>query len=429
MNMNFIIKNHRCTLLLFFCVLLVVSCKKATLPGVTTGTVNRITQRDAYSGGQVTSDGNDHITARGVCWSTTNEPTILDNKSSDSTGTGLFTSHITGLSASTNYYVRAYATNGEGTAYGASLGFTTDPVALAEISTIGLKSMTTTTAQCGGDISSDGGLTVTERGVCWNTTGLPTIVDSHSSDGTGAGAFYSTLTDLAVGTTYYVRAYATNNIGTAYGNQMTYVHIEPLTDNDGNVYGVVTIGTQIWMGENLATTTFNDGSPIPNVVNGIDWANTSTPAYCWYNNSAPSFKVPYGALYNWYAVNTGKLCPAGWRVPTSDDYILLLGFLGGENVAGGKMKEAGTVHWLTPNVGASNGSGFTALPGGGRYNVYSEGGSFVDLGMYGYHWSSSQGTNTAKGVSFDMSYMLNVVGKDEFPKGDGGSVRCIKNSR
>jgi uncharacterized protein (TIGR02145 family) len=303
--------------------------------------------------------------------------------------------------------VRAYATNGEGTGYGDIVPFTTDPVALAVLTTTGLKSLSLTTAQCGGNITND----------------------AHTSDVTGTTVFTGTLTDLTLGSTYYVRAYATNLVGTSYGNQLTYVHVEPVTDNDGNVYGVVTIGTQIWMGENLRTTTYNDGSLIPNVVNGTEWANTSTPAFCWYNNSAPSFKIPYGALYNWYAASSGKLCPVGWHVPTSDDFALLIGYLGGESVAGGKLKEAGTEHWKTPNLGATNGSGFTALPGGGRYNVYSQGGTFSDMGMYAYHWSSTVGTNTSKGVSFDLSYALNVIGKDEVPKGDGGSVRCIKNSK
>ena len=407
---------------------LLYTCKKATLPGVTTGTVTRIEQTSAYCGGQVTNDGGTRITARGVCWNTMGDPAISDNKTSDSTGTGLFSSHMTGLSPSTLYYVRAYASNSEGTSYGDVLTFTTDPVALATLITLGLKSLSPESSQGGGDISNDGGSPVTARGVCWNATGGPTIADNHTSDGTGTGQFYSILTGLSLNTTYYVRAYATNDIGTAYGTQVSFEQSEPILDHDGNAYSVVTIGAQVWMGENLRTTTFNDGAAIPNVIGGQDWANTSTAAYCWYNNSETGYKIPYGALYNWYAVNTGKLCPVGWHVPTSDEFVELLDYLGGSGIAGGKLKEAGTSHWLTPNYGATNGSGFTAVPGGGRYNIYSEGGAFADIGMFAYHWSSTAGTETSKGVSYDISYMLNVVGKDEFPKGDGGSVRCIKNS-
>ena len=408
----------------------IVSCKKATLPGVTTGTVSRITQSDAYSGGQVYSDGHDNVTARGVCWGTSSDPTVSGNKSSDSTGTGLFTSHITGLTASTTYYVRAYATNSEGTAYGDNVSFTTDDVTYPTVTTVGLKSTTPTTAQSGGEVTNDGGAAVTQRGVCWNTTGMPTTTDSHTSDGTGAGVYASTLTGLEVGITYYVRAYAINSFGTSYGSQVVYVQREPVADVDGNTYSVVTIGTQEWLGENLKTTKLNDGTQLPNVMNGLDWANTQIPAYCWYANNEPGFKNPYGALYNWHAVNTGKLCPAGWHVPTNDEFVVLIAAVGGESVAAAKLKEAGTAHWKTPNTGATNGYGFTALPGGGRYNIYSEGGAFSDMTMYGYHWSASQSTtNSSNAISYDMSYLLSKIGKDEFPKGDGGSVRCIKDSK
>ncbi len=181
------------------------------------------------------------------------------------------------------------------------------------------------------------------------------------------------------------------------------------------------------MGENLKTTTFNDGSAIPNITNGNEWANTETPAYCWYNNDASAFRTSYGALYNWYAANTGKLCPVGWHVPSADEYTTLVNYLGGTTVAGGKLKEAGLAHWISPNIGATNGSGFTALPGGGRYNIYSEGGAFSDLGYYGYLWTSSESTNNSNAYSFDMTYLLDEAGRDEYSKRDGGSVRCIQD--
>ena len=407
---------------------LIASCKKATLPSVTTGSVTRIQQTSAYSGGQVTDDGGVLISARGVCWSLSFDPTISDSKSSDSTGSGLFTSHITGLTPNTVYYVRAYATNSEGTSYGAMGTFTTTLVAVPSIETSGLKSVTPVTAAGGGDVTNDGGLALTERGVCWNTTGSPTLTDSHTSDGTGTGLFYTTLTELTIGTSYHVRAYATNSLGTGYGNDIEFTQLEPILDHDGNAYSVVTIGTQIWLGENLKTTTFNDGTAITNISGGTEWANMDTPAFCWYNNSEPAFKGLYGGIYNWYAVNTGKLCPVGWHVPAVDDFTVLIGYLGGDQVAGGKLKEAGTLHWAAPNTGAVNGSGFTALPGGGRYNVYSQGGAFTDLGYFGYWWSSTVSTTASNAFSYDMGYNINRINKGEYGKSDGGSVRCIKDN-
>jgi uncharacterized protein (TIGR02145 family) len=416
-------------LLLAFSILAVFSCKKASLPGVTTGSVTRILQTSAYSGGQVISDGGVQVYARGVCWNTSEDPTISDNKSSDSTGFGLFTSHITGLTANTLYYVRAYATNSEGTSYGANVTFTTLPPAVPSLATSGLKSVTLTTAQGTGEITNDGGLAITDRGICWNTTGTPTIADNHTAAGSGGEIFFATLTELTIGTTYYVRSYATNSLGTGYGNEVIFIQMEPVTDADGNAYSVITIGTQVWMGENLKTTKFNDGTAIPTVTTGMNWANTTTPAFCWYNDNEPEYKATYGALYNWFAVNTGKLCPAGWHVPTSDEFTTLIAFNGGEKTAGGPLKEAGTAHWAAPNVGATNGSGFTALPGGGRYNIGSQGGAFSDLGKYGYHWSSSSSIETEFAISFEMGYDFNQVSKDEYSKRDGGTVRCIKNGQ
>ena len=426
--MNYSVKIPSSIIILIISVLSVSSCKKAKLPSVTTVTVTRIQQRSAYSGGQITSDGDAHISAMGVCWNSTPDPDLTNSKTSDTTSTGVFISHITGLEASTMYYLRAYATNSEGTAYGEPVSFTTDAPAIPTLTTSPLKSVTLTTAAGGGDITNDGGIQVTDRGVCWNITGNPTITDAHTSDGGGDGLFSSTLTELTLNTTYFVRAYATNSLGTSYGDELEYKQVEPVTDNDGNAYRIVTIGTQVWMAENLRTTTFNDGTAITNVSAGNQWATTSSPAFCWYNNSETDVKDPYGALYNWYAVNTGKLCPTGWHVPTLAEYAYLIALLDGDKIAGGKLKEAGTAHWFDPNVGATNGSGFTALPGGGRYNYYSQPGIFADLSYYGYLWSASASTNEALAVSFDLAYYSNQIHQGEYSKGDGESVRCIQDS-
>lgn len=139
-----------------------------------------------------------------------------------------------------------------------------------------------------------------------------------------------------------------------------------ITDIDGNSYKTVKIGTQVWMAENLKTTKYSDGAAITNITDGAAWVALTTPAYCWYNNDASAYKDAYGGLYNLYAVMTGKLCPTGWHVPTNDDWNTLGTYLGGTAVAGGKMKETGTTHWLSPNVGATNESGFNGLATGYR---------------------------------------------------------------
>ena len=189
-------------------------------PNVTTTPITDITSTTAASGGNVTSDGGGTVTARGVCWSTSQNPTIADNHITDGNGTGSFTSSITGLASGATYYVRAYATNSVGTAYGEEKSFTT--LALPTVTTTSVTAITSSTATSGGNVSSDGGATVTARGVCWSTSHNPTISGSHTSDGTGTGSFTSNLTGLTTGTTYYVRAYATNSVGTAYGEEVSF---------------------------------------------------------------------------------------------------------------------------------------------------------------------------------------------------------------
>ncbi|MCE9540009.1 MAG: DUF1566 domain-containing protein, partial [Bacteroidetes bacterium] len=167
------------------------------------------------------NDGGAAITARGVCWSTSVNPTTADSKTTNGTGTGTFSSNLTGLAVSTTYYVRAYAISIAGTTYGNQESFTTIAV-LATLSTTTTTSVTTTAASSGGNITNDGGATITVRGVCWSISTNPTTVDNISTDGAGTGIFTSSLTGLTMGTIYYVRAYATNSIGTAYGNELSF---------------------------------------------------------------------------------------------------------------------------------------------------------------------------------------------------------------
>ncbi len=193
------------------------------LPTVTTASITAITLVTATAGGNVTADGGATVTARGVCWSTTSNPVATGNHTTDGTGTGIFTSAITGLSAGTLYHVRAYATNTVGTAYGGDSVFSTTITAvLPTVITSTISSITSTTASSGGNVTSNGGATVTARGVCWSTTANPVATGNHTTDGNGTGIFTSALTGLTAGTTYHVRAYATNSAGTAYGGDSSF---------------------------------------------------------------------------------------------------------------------------------------------------------------------------------------------------------------
>jgi uncharacterized protein (TIGR02145 family) len=201
-----------------------------------------------------------------------------------------------------------------------------------------------------------------------------------------------------------------------------------VTDIDGNTYNTVPIGTQEWMAENLRTTRYQNGDDIPIVTDGNEWEELETGAWCWYDKDN-QYETPYGKLYNWYAAADDRnVCPVGWRLPSDDDWAELTDFLGGKYAAGGKMKatgtrEAGSGLWHEPNTGATNESGFSGLPGGGR----DTSGVFGYLGFYGIWWSSSQyDTRDAWGAVLDYSNM-NMHRTEYYRKKSGFSVRCIKD--
>ncbi len=195
-----------------------------------------------------------------------------------------------------------------------------------------------------------------------------------------------------------------------------------VTDADGNVYHTVQVGSQVWMVENLKTTKYNDGSPVTPITDNTVWAGRTTEAYCWYNNDEATNKNTYGALYNWYAVKSGKLCPAGWKVPSDQDWTTLFNSLGGDStLVGGKLKEAGTAHWVTPNTGADNSSGFTALPAGSHYTN----GVFYLMGKYGWYWSSNE-SSSEEAWHIYVQYNTSNIYRKAASKKIGFSVRCIK---
>jgi uncharacterized protein (TIGR02145 family) len=192
-------------------------------------------------------------------------------------------------------------------------------------------------------------------------------------------------------------------------------------DYDGNSYSVVKIGNQLWMAENLATTRFSDGTKIPSVSDYKAWSNLLSPGFCWYFNEAENYKASYGALYNGYTVSTGKLCPEGWHVPSAEEWQTLMNFSGGKEV-GGKLKETGNEHWMSPNEGATNEVGYSALPGGSR----GIRGSFFDDRLQGYWWSSTDLDNN-NSLYNSLRYSSNEVKSSSDDKKSGFSVRCIKD--
>jgi uncharacterized protein (TIGR02145 family) len=290
------------------------------------------------------------------------------------------------------------------------------------LSTTVVTGITITTAVSGGTITSDGGAAVTARGVCWSSTNPnPKVADNKTNDGTGSGSFISHLEGLPESTHCYASAYATNSKGTAYGVTIMFTtkgSTGAVSDIDGNSYATIPIGTQVWMAENLKVVHYRNGDAIPNVTDANAWNNLSTGAYCWYNNNLTNKNI-YGGLYNWYSITDSRgIAPPGWHVPTQIEWQTLVNFLGNDTQAGGQMKEAGTAHWLSPNTGATNESGFTALPGGSQ--------SFTDLHYIGNWWSVTEYDLTSADILY-IGYNGAGTSGGSSQKTCGFSVRCVRD--
>jgi uncharacterized protein (TIGR02145 family) len=425
--------------------LLLFSCKKKhSPPELTTTDVTSVTQTSAVSGGWVTNEGGAPVLSKGVCWNTLESPTISNNKTTEYGGHGVFVSSINDLSPNTLYHLRAYASNAIGINYGNEVTFRTSQIEPPSVTTAEISSVSETKATTGGSVTSCNGSNVTARGVCWSRVQTPTILCEKTNDGSGAGDFVSNLVDLMPASGYFVRAYATNAAGTSYGPVIAFntSQIPPpqfnmelsygsLNDIDGNSYKTIQIGSQTWMAENLKTTKFNDGTDMQNVTDSATWANLSTPAYCFLFNEPTVFKATYGALYNWFAVNTGKLCPSGWHVPSDVEWHDLSLFLDPATeyrtnesfLAGGMLKESGTMHYRYSNIGATNETGFTALPGGMRWKSPE----FMIAAFFGYWWSSTE-------MSSDVAWSIIISGGSKTLnrnssgiKTRGYSIRCLKD--
>jgi uncharacterized protein (TIGR02145 family) len=272
----------------------------------------------------------------------------------------------------------------------------------------------------GGNISSDGGATVSARGLVYSTSTNPTLSNTVLTISSGTGSFLGTLTGLSPITTYYIRAYATNSAGTAYGNETSFTTLPTVTDIDGNIYKTIQIGDQVWMSENLKTSRYRNGGLIPYVTDNTAWGNL-TGAWSYYNNADSNNEI-YGKLYNWYTTLGDTLCPTGWGVPTDAEWTTLTTDLGGESVAGDKMKSVGTAYWNSPNTGATNESGFSALPGGYR----NSDGSFASIRNFAFFWSATESVN-------GFAWFRHLTSNDGFVyrynlnKSFGASVRCLRD--
>tara|TARA_R110002073_G_scaffold72537_1_gene177670 strand:- start:704196 stop:705386 length:1191 start_codon:yes stop_codon:yes gene_type:complete len=389
---------------------LLMSCETDELTNVnmvTTAEVNFISETKATGGGRIFNGGKSTVNSRGICWGTAPAPTLSNNRTIDGSGDGNFISSLTALQPNTTYYVRAYASNSDGTVYGDDVKFTTQSSAVPILQTMTISNITATSCKSGGSIQFEGASAVTDRGVCWSVNNPPTIADSKTSDGIGVGDFTSSVTGLDSNFSYYVRAYATNSEGTAYGNLLYFKpYKSTVTDIDGNVYTTVSIGSQVWTVENLKVTKYQNGDLIPTITDNALWNTTKSGAFCNYDNSAANTNT-YGLLYNWYAASDSRnVAPEGWRVATYEDYQQLVNYLGGPWEAEAKMKI----------------NGFKPLPSGKR----NRDGNFYDKDVYPYYWTATEyheGSTWARYLVLDGG-VLDIV---NLSKNYGFAIRCIRN--
>ncbi len=324
------------------------------------------------------------------------------------------------------------------------------------INTAEISEITQTTATCGGNIVSDGGTTIMERGVCWSTMPNPTVQMNKTSDGTGTGSFTSDVVYLNPASTYYIRAYATTSDEiTYYGNSHVITTLPEANapnnilnpdltygtakDIDGNEYHIITLGSQTWMAENLRVAKYRNGDVIPNITDNTKWKKADSGAQCAYYNTPDTNSIAkFGLLYNFYAVSDSRnLAPQGWHVASDEEWTALINYLAANMGISKSAAQAlaakpdwrestipGAVGCLDPDTYSSlnNSSGFCAVPAGGRF-IYGE---FNNIADYSGWWTSNgNDKNTAWFRS--LNYYSATIGRNTTDKHYGLSVRCVKD--
>jgi uncharacterized protein (TIGR02145 family) len=422
--------------LLILALSLVAGCKKdqaKTLAQLTTTAISNITSTSAQTGGDITGDGGSPISQSGICWATHSNPTVGDSTSQAGTSGGSFSISLSNLNANTTYYVRAYAINGSGTAYGNDDSLMTSK-GLPTIITSTVTNIIPLVATSGGNVTNDGGASVTARGLCYSTSPHPTISNFITSDSNGIGAFIDSMKPLASQTQYYVRAYATNSFGTAYGNEINFTSssANTVTDIDGNVYSYIVIGGQTWMTSNLKVTHYQNGDPVINgLATNFNWWNDSydslyVGAYTFPNGDTTQ-KAAYGLLYNNYACNDSRnIAPVGWHVATDGDWETLEF---NEGMLASDTGSAAFFRNFTNPIGPvleTGGSSGLNLQFAGEYDISSTTNSFSNFQSSFFYYTSSPLNIGRIGNFYRYLGPATNVGRS-IGYTTAGAVRCVKN--
>lgn len=398
--------------------ILLSSCEQevdfAQLPVVSTTKVSSVSYYSVQSGGVITADGGYDIIACGVCWSTSLNPDIKDSKTVDAAGTGTFESSIENLLPGTTYYLRAYATNKKGTSYGLQETFTTKELTLVELTTTDVIKISDNSAFSGGKITHDGGAPVDIRGVCWSTSQNPTVsLSTKTADGSGTGTFISKISGLQPGTTYYLRAYSTNSVGTSYGNEIIFSTIKTVISLTGRVWMDRNLGANRVATSSTDTEAYGDLYQWGRETDGHEKRNSSITSTLSISDTPGhgNFITVNSGNYDWRSSQNNTLwqgvnginnpCPEGFRIPTAAEW------------------EAERASWDSNNsVGAFDSP--LKLPVTGHRDRRN--GSLLDVGSFGFYWSGTVDHRNAQSL-----YFFSFAGISSLNRSNGHSVRCIKD--
>lgn len=452
MKNNKLFDNHLKFILSFVVIVNLFQCKEKISieplekPKVITGEILNITSNFATVNLEIFDDGNAPISENGIVISKSANPSINDLKIVTGKGIGKFTADISNLEIASNYNVRAFATNSVGTSYGDNKTFTTLST-LPSIKTIKISDVTFESATSGGEIISDGGSPIIDKGICFSIKSNPTVSDLKLSKGSGKESFITQINSLDINKQYYIRAYAINSIGVSYGENLSFTTLSfkqglGMYDLDKNFYKTIIINGKEWMSENLRTSYVNDGKLI-----SVAWANlsenwglscigskTMSEPLVFFRNKIDAEK--FGHLYSWDAAQS--VCPSGWRLPSPQDFDDLVNFMGGYAVAGSKLKDTTKGIWSSNLNQGTNSSGFSARPAGILARVSQVGDiKIVNEGVTAHFWTNSLQSYQSycagiQATYFELSSNNFVVNSPTFfgcscTRTFGRSVRCIKN--
>jgi uncharacterized protein (TIGR02145 family) len=373
---------------------------------------------------EVTEIGTPAYNRRGFCYSSSNDNprigaanTTVQTVSGTAIG-GTYQWEMSGLQLENTYYVQAFVmVAGVDTVYSSRAATFSFVSTMPTPGSVSVSLVASTTVSVSASITAVGIPAYTVRGVCYGTSANPTVGNSKQEvTGTGTGSYSAALSGLTANTTYYIRAYATNAVGTEYGTVSSFTTNAKPTDGGGNAYEAITIGNQVWLQQNLRAAKYNDGTAITVMATASTWKGATTAYYCWHDNNSAN-AAQYGALYNYYVVaSTKNVCPSGYHIPAKAEWEQLATYLGGASVAGAKLKS--NISWDGTNT-----SGFNATAGGYRN---STDGAFYALGIEGGWWTTNTVSPTGEAYYMDLYQGYNDITSLSANRKNGMSIRCIK---